>query len=53
LVGVLGGFLAIAPIIEAGDSVIRVKENLNEAVTFPAPQGVIETINESVTVQVT
>jgi len=53
LVGVLGGFLAIAPIVEAGDSVIRVIQNLNENVSFPAPEELIETINETVTVQVT
>jgi len=53
LAGVLGGFLAIAPIVEAGDSVIRVKENINETVTFPAPQGIQESITETVTVIVT
>jgi len=53
LAGVLGGFLAIAPIVEAGDSVIRVTQNLNESVNFPAPEELIETITESVSVQVT
>ena len=53
MAGVLGGNLAIAPIVEAGDTVIRVRENLNESVNFPQAEGIVETITESVTVQVT
>lgn len=53
MAGVLGGFLAIAPVVEAGDSVIRVRENINQTVDFPQAEELIQTINESVTVQVT
>jgi len=53
MAGVLGGNLPIAPIVEAGDSVIRVRQNINENVIFPTPEELIETINESVTVQIT
>jgi len=53
LVGIAGGCLAVEPIGTGGDSVIRVSENINESVTFPESQGIVETITESVTVQVT
>jgi len=53
LAGVLGGNLAIAPIVEAGDTVIRIKQNIVEDVNFPQAQGVVETITETVTVLVT
>jgi len=53
LAGVVGGCLAVEPILEAGDSVIRVTENLSESVGFGEAQGITETISESVTVQVT
>jgi len=36
-----------------GDSVIRVSENLLESVSFPDPQGITESISESVSVLVT
>ena len=53
MAGIVGGCLGIEPITEAGDSVIRVRENINQAVEFPQAEGIIETISESVTVQVT
>lgn len=53
MVGVIGGDLAIAPIIETGDSVIRVQENIDESVNFPQPLSITETITESVSVNVT
>ena len=53
MAGVLGGCSAIEPIVEAGDSVIRVRENFSESVTFPDAEGLQETIQESVTVKVT
>ncbi len=36
-----------------GDSVIRITENIQEAVGFPDPQGITESISESVSVIVT
>jgi len=53
LAGIVGGCLGIEPITEAGDSVIRVSENINEAVSFPQAEGIVESISESVTVLVT
>jgi len=53
LVGVLGGNLAIAPIVEAGDSVIRVTQNINETAILQGAEELTETITESVTVLVT
>ena len=53
MAGVLGGNLAITPIVEAGDTVIRVRENLNESVNFPQAEAITETITESVTVFIT
>ena len=53
MAGVVGGCLGIEPITEAGDSVIRVRENINESVDFPQAEGIIQTINETVTVQIT
>jgi len=53
LAGIIGGCLGIEPITEAGDSVIRIKQNINENVVFPQAQGIAETITETVTVLVT
>ncbi len=53
MAGIAGGCLAVEPIVEAGDSVIRVKENINEFVNFPEAEGIVESIIETVTVQVT
>jgi len=53
LAGIVGGCLGIEPITEAGDSVIRVQENINQTVDFPQAEGITQTITESVTVQVT
>jgi len=53
LAGIVGGCLAVEPISAGGDSVIRVSENINEAVSFPQAEGITETITESVTVMVT
>lgn len=53
MVGVLGGNLAIAPIVSAGDSVIRPREVIQELVTTPEPEIPIESMSESVTVGVT
>lgn len=36
-----------------GDSVIRLTENILETVGFPDPQGITESISESVSVNVT
>jgi len=41
LAGVAGGCLAVEPIAEAGDSVIRISELLSESVKFLAPQVVV------------
>ncbi len=38
---------------QGGDSVIRLTENLIETVGFPEPQGITESISESVSVIVT
>ncbi len=53
MAGIAGGCLAVEPISAGGDSVIRVQENINESVTFPESQGIVETISETVTVIVT
>jgi len=53
LAGILGGCAGIEPIIETGDSVIRVTENVSESVDFPQSEQIVETITESVTVIVT
>jgi len=53
LAGVVGGCLAVEPSVEAGDSVIRVNQNINESVDFPQAEELTQTINETVTVQVT
>lgn len=53
MAGIAGGCLAVEPIVEAGDSVIRIRENINEIVTFPEAEGITQTISETVTVQVT
>ncbi len=53
MAGVVGGCEAISPIVEAGDSVIRISENVNESVSFPEVNGIVETINETVSVIVT
>ncbi len=53
MAGIIGGCLGIEPITEAGDSVIRISENINEVVNFPSPQGISESITESVIVNVT
>jgi len=53
LAGIVGGCLGIEPISAGGDSVIRVQENINELVDFPQSEGIVETISETVTVQVT
>jgi len=36
-----------------GDSVIRLLENITEDISFPSSEGIVETISESVTIQVT
>ncbi len=53
MAGIVGGCLGIEPITEAGDSVIRVSQNINESVEFPQAEGITQTITETVTVQVT
>jgi len=53
LAGIIGGCLGIEPITEAGDSVIRVNENINESVDFPQAEELVQTIIESVTVNIT
>lgn len=53
MAGIIGGCLGIEPISAGGDSVIRISQNINETVTFPEAEGIIQTINETVTVQVT
>jgi len=53
LAGIIGGNLAIAPIVETGDSVIRVRQNLTESLNFPSAEVLTETITESVIVQIT
>jgi len=53
LAGVVGGCLGIEPIVALGDSVIRLSENINEAVSFPQAEGIVESISETVTVIVT
>lgn len=52
MAGIVGGCLGIEPISAGGDSVIRISQNVNESVTFPQAEGIIETITETVTVQV-
>ncbi len=54
MAGVAGGCLGIEPISAGGDSVIRVRENISDSVTFPlTTAGLTEIITETVTVQVT
>ena len=53
MVGIAGGCLPAEPIVALGDSVIRVSENVSEDVNFPSAEGIVESITESVTVQVT
>jgi len=53
LAGVIGGCAGIEPIVATGDSVIRVSDNINESVSFPTSEGIVETITESVTVVIT
>ena len=53
MAGIVGGCLGIEPITEAGDSVIRVRENFSESVVFPEAEGITESITETVTVVVT
>jgi len=54
LAGVAGGCLAVEPITEAGDSVIRILEPpIQTSVSFPTPEIIVETISESVSVVVT
>ena len=53
MAGIIGGCLGIEPITEAGDSVIRVNENINESVDFPQAEELVQTIIESVTVNIT
>lgn len=53
MAGVAGGCLAIEPIVALGDSVIRIRENVNEFVSFPEAQGIEQIISETVTVNVT
>jgi len=53
LAGVVGGCLAVEPIVALGDSVIRVSQNINETVEFPQAEGITQTITETVTVLVT
>jgi len=53
LAGVVGGCLAVEPIVALGDSVIRISENVNESIIFPQAEGIQETISETVTIQVT
>jgi len=53
LAGIIGGCEAISPIVEAGDSVIRVSQNVNQDVIFPLAEELTQTITESVTVLVT
>jgi hypothetical protein len=38
---------------QGGDSVIRINQNIIESVTFPEAEGLIQSISESVTVNVT
>ena len=53
MAGIIGGNLAIAPIIETGDSVIRVKQFFSASVNFPEAEELTQTITDSVTVNVT
>jgi len=53
LAGILGGCAGIEPIVEAGDSVIKISENVNESVGFGQAEAISESITESVTVIVT
>jgi len=53
LAGVVGGCLGIEPIVALGDSVIRLRENINESINFPQAEAIQETITETVTIQVT
>jgi len=53
LAGIIGGCLGIEPVVEAGDSVIRLSEFVNQNVGFADAEELTQTINESVTVQVT
>ena len=54
MAGIVGGCLGIEPISEAGDSVIRVKNFINQAeITFPQAETLSQNISESVSIQVT
>jgi len=53
LAGIAGGCNAIEPLSTGGDSVIRIGENVIEQVAFAQATNLIETVTESVTVQVT
>ena len=53
MAGIIGGNLAIAPIVETGDSVIRVRQNLTQSLNFPIAENLTQTITESVIVQIT
>jgi len=54
LAGILGGCAGIEPIVAGGDSVIRITGlNVNESVSFPTSEGIVENITETVTVIVT
>ncbi len=53
MVGVIGGFSALDPILEAGDSVLRPREVIEESVSTVEPETPTENMSESVTVMVT
>ncbi len=54
MAGIVGGCEAISPISAGGDSVIRIQAgNINEDVTFPTGEQLLQTISETVSIQVT
>ena len=53
MAGIVGGCLGIEPISAGGASVIRIKENVNESVIFPTGESIVESISETVTIQIT
>jgi len=53
LAGVVGGDLAITPLVEAGDSVIRPIENFSDSVSFPTGQSASEFISDNVVILIT
>jgi len=53
MAGVLGGFQALDPIVAEGDTVIRPREVIQEDVSSPFPEIPLESMSETVTVQVT